>query len=196
MEAECSFDGCNKKIKFRTGLCGSHHAQQWRGEELRPLRWRRTEIDPPGMKTCSKCNVQKNHSEFHKDVAQWDGHKSQCKDCALEDSRTPEGRERSATRRNSDRGKLSRRRSALKKSNWTPEMFDLALDLQDGKCANPRCDNSATDADHDHETGDPRAPMCQPCNLSFGILKEDPELIRGLAEYAEQCINARMWVII
>lgn len=51
-----------------------------------------------------------------------------------------------------------------------------------------------TDADHDHNTMEPRSMMCHPCNVALGHLKEDPERIRGLAVYAEQCLNAKEWL--
>lgn len=34
-EDPCTFDGCEVG-SYAYGLCRAHHAQQWRGEELRP----------------------------------------------------------------------------------------------------------------------------------------------------------------
>ena len=41
--------------------------------------------------------------------------------------------------------------------------------------------------DHSHETGDVRALLCGKCNKALGIMKEDPERIQKLKEYADWC---------
>lgn len=37
MQSTCAFDGCDKPRRTK-GLCGGHYRQQWKGQELRPLR--------------------------------------------------------------------------------------------------------------------------------------------------------------
>ena len=54
---------------------------------------------------------------------------------------------------------------------------------QSGTCANPGCDNPATDIDHDHATGVVRGLLCHGCNTAEGHLKSDPARAAGLAEY-------------
>jgi len=39
--------------------------------------------------------------------------------------------------------------------------------------------------DHNHDTGDVRALLCQTCNTGIGNLKDNPELMRRAAEYIE-----------
>jgi len=54
------------------------------------------------------------------------------------------------------------------------------------KCANPGCDNPATDLDHNHKLKGVKAlrgALCGGCNTAFGSLGEDPRRIRGLAKY-------------
>jgi len=41
--------------------------------------------------------------------------------------------------------------------------------------------------DHCHHTGAPRAMLCNGCNSSLGMLKEDPMRIMALARYASWC---------
>lgn len=43
--------------------------------------------------------------------------------------------------------------------------------------------------DHDHVTGQVRRLLCHNCNVSLGLLGEDPDWIRALAEYAEWCVG-------
>jgi hypothetical protein len=45
--------------------------------------------------------------------------------------------------------------------------------------------------DHCHVTGMPRAVLCARCNLALGMLKENPERIQALYEYALACIRFR-----
>lgn len=39
--------------------------------------------------------------------------------------------------------------------------------------------------DHDHTTGMFRGWLCGPCNTILGLAKDDPEVLRGLADYLE-----------
>lgn len=51
-------------------------------------------------------------------------------------------------------------------------------------CENPGCKNTVRlHIDHDHVTGKVRGVLCQTCNTSFGLLREDIRRIQGLAEY-------------
>lgn len=57
------------------------------------------------------------------------------------------------------------------------------------RCANPRCQSDTPGAnkdwqyDHDHKTNKFRGILCQGCNLSLGLAKDDPEILQGLIEY-------------
>lgn len=58
--------------------------------------------------------------------------------------------------------------------------------LQQGKCA--VCDlEKELFLDHNHETGEARLLLCRNCNIAFGQMKEDPDLISVLLAYAETC---------
>ena len=41
--------------------------------------------------------------------------------------------------------------------------------------------------DHDHKTKQVRKLLCNPCNLSLGLMQENPNKIKLLARYAEYC---------
>ncbi len=52
----------------------------------------------------------------------------------------------------------------------------------------------ATVVDHCHKSGQVRAILCSPCNVSLGLLKEDTKRIQGLLDYAnkhKEATNAR-----
>ena len=39
--------------------------------------------------------------------------------------------------------------------------------------------------DHDHETGKIRGLLCHACNIVLGLVKDDPDRLRLLANYLE-----------
>ena len=77
----------------------------------------------------------------------------------------------------------------LKKLGWTVEEYDSAFLEQGGKCALCGVHESelvrALSADHCHKTLKKRRLLCGKCNLALGLSKEDPNLLRKMAEYIE-----------
>lgn len=64
----------------------------------------------------------------------------------------------------------------------TPDDVEKMFLSQGGGCAicyeaRPLC------IDHNHKTGKVRALLCDRCNRGIGYFDDDPELIRGAAEY-------------
>ena len=57
-------------------------------------------------------------------------------------------------------------------TGWTPEMYDYAMEDQDGICAIPECGNPIFAADHNHEEHRPRALLCNTCNVGVGWLEK------------------------
>ncbi len=45
--------------------------------------------------------------------------------------------------------------------------------------------------DHCHDTEQFRGFLCQPCNVSLGFMKESPDNLRKLADYAEYCLSLK-----
>lgn len=67
----------------------------------------------------------------------------------------------------------------LRDRGWTPEMVAKAWRSQKGRCGickKPLPSPNKAYADHDHETGKPRALLCAACNTFEGYLRK-----RGLA---------------
>jgi len=79
-------------------------------------------------------------------------------------------------------GNTERRRQKL--TNFTPELFALALDIQKGACA--ICGApliKSRHADHDHSTGAPRGLLCAPCNMGLGSFKDDEARLLAAIKY-------------
>ena len=94
-------------------------------------------------------------------------------------------------RENPERRKVAKTRHRLKAQyRLTPEQYNQLLAAQQGRCGNPGCDQTPGSGafwhlDHNHETGTVRGFLCGGCNMSLGILKENPERIRGLIQYLQ-----------
>ena len=70
-----------------------------------------------------------------------------------------------------------------------PSDIELLWDAQCGRCAGCRdileTGHQGFCVDHDHVTGRVRGLLCTPCNKGMGILRDDPQLLRRLADYLE-----------
>lgn len=134
------------------------------------------------MKICTKCQFEKDDTEFHKKPDTRDGRQRQCKACHLAASQV---------RHVADPRK--RRSRALKqKYNIDITAFDARLESQGGRCANQKCRTDkpggmgSFHVDHDHVTGTIRGLLCGKCNTGLGHLGDgyDNDRIYGLYEYA------------
>lgn len=94
--------------------------------------------------------------------------------------------------RQSDKGKVASRNQCLKKMHGiTTDDYNRMFAFQLGRCAgclSPTPGSSRVKhffVDHDHATGKIRGLLCATCNMGIGNLKDDPSLMRRLAEYVE-----------
>lgn len=135
------------------------------------------------MKTCTKCKETKPLSKFYAEKKAKDGKTSQCGTCLAEKAR------RRYTR-NPKAGWVS---TIKKKYGITEEDYYALLEAQENKCANGGC--RATECgprkqrwciDHNHETGEVRGLLCSDCNAAAGILKDNPAVLIGLANYLKE----------
>lgn len=88
-----------------------------------------------------------------------------------------------------DRGREYEQRRRLRKYGLTQDEYDELLHSQGNRCAG--CGTDAPGAkgwciDHCHSSGKVRAILCNPCNTMLGLAKENPEVLRSLANIAER----------
>ena len=76
------------------------------------------------------------------------------------------------------------------KFGLTQEAFDAILQVQNFRCAACKADLSVMPSKHVHvghchATGLIRGILCHPCNMTLGLMKEDPKALLGLVSYIE-----------
>lgn len=130
-------------------------------------------------KVCSACRKELPLSVFDKNRGQKDGLQNQCHDCLKESRR-----------------KYREANPALHKARHWKNRYGIALDEYEAMVAQangvcPVCKEpppspfKGFDVDHDHETGKIRGLLCRPCNLALGGARDDPAILRALADYVE-----------
>lgn len=128
------------------------------------------------MKICNKCGEQKPLSFFGKNKNSKDKLNSKCKRCAVQQSIE-------AYKRNPD----TKRRYNLKREyGITLEQFEEMKLKQENKCAickNEFKNSVDTCVDHNHDTRQVRALLCNHCNRAIGLFKESVETMKNAIEY-------------
>lgn len=114
-------------------------------------------------KTCSKCNEDKELSQFYKRSPKAGGGlEAFCKKCKAE-----------YYKRDRRWGHLYERYKITK------EQYEQLFDSQEGRCA--ICDENSTDGvlavDHCHSSGDIRGLLCKNCNSAIGLLGDTSESV-------------------
>jgi len=92
-----------------------------------------------------------------------------------------------------DNSKQRRKQKLRKKYGITIEQYDCMFAKQNGLCAVCKQPETAKQkgkiralaVDHCHSTGMVRGLLCKTCNTALGNMKENPDLIRALADYVE-----------
>jgi len=128
----------------------------------------------------------------------YDSHPEQCREKARE------WRKRNSTkmqnymkkwRSNRDRFEValarSQQDSRVKGYAGCSATVDEIREAFTGKCQNPACGIPEEECtvklhmDHDHVTGQFRAWLCHRCNTVLGYVRDDPEMLKSLADYLE-----------
>jgi hypothetical protein len=131
-------------------------------------------------KICSACRADLPLTAFGKNRSAKDGLANQCLDCLKESRRKW---------REANPG-LHRARHMKNRYGIALDEYEAMVKLTGGRC--PVCGQppspvfeAAFDLDHDHLTGKVRGLLCRPCNLALGGARDDPAILRALADYIE-----------
>ncbi len=181
------------------------------GKFKREVRKETREADP---KTCIKCGEVKPLSEFTFHNRNKGQHRNFCHNCEKELWRkyhkSPQGKEKSREWIESnqekiaeyrrlyreddvkrERSKAYHRARLLKEFGMTVDDYMALYEKQNGQCAICGSESASNGirknfcVDHDHETGKVRGLLCHNCNVSVGLMKDTPSLLRKAAEYLE-----------
>jgi hypothetical protein len=134
------------------------------------LQTRREASASATHRVCRNCGINKPLGEFHRAHKGLYGRKAICSTCT--------GAKRT-----------DRRRHQLKsKYGITPADYERLLEQQGGCCAICGSHDSygktnRLAVDHDHETGEVRALLCNKCNPAIGLMDDDPERLEAAASY-------------
>lgn len=146
----------------------------------------------PELKTCRKCLVAQGQDNFH-------ANRAQCKRCVraaaakhkrLKHAANPDVARASYRKDCQRRRKVNRDGTCRWRLSYyyglTLEFYNDCLVKQENRCLG--CGKEFTSArtprvDHDHLSGEFRGLLCSACNLTLGLIKDQPETLRRLAGY-------------
>jgi Autographiviridae endonuclease VII len=149
------------------------------------------------VKRCTACRIEKPLNEFYPVKKRKGAPMSECKPCTLERNRRwrVENKEQlqaaNTARYHANRDAV--RAYHLKRHyGISREEYEVMQRNQDYRCAicegvQPKLFDLSVD--HDHETGRVRGLLCNQCNRSLGLLKDDPKLLRKAASYLEASLS-------
>ena len=140
------------------------------------------EASPTGevdTKACRTCGVEKSLDHYYNAKHHKDGKMNICKPCDTE-------RRRMHNEKNPD---MRKNRDLKWRYGISLEQWDQMYLEQEGKCAACGIHQSEIDkvfcVDHNHETGEVRSLLCNPCNSTVGFAKESSDRLRACADYME-----------
>lgn len=123
------------------------------------------------MKKCALCSEEKPLSSFNANKRYKDGYYKHCKKCHYE--------------------VYGRDAHFRRTYGITQKEYNDFADKQNHKCS--VCETEVKNStkwgrlvvDHCHDTGAVRGFLCQPCNMALGSAKDNPTILRKLADYLE-----------
>jgi nitrate/TMAO reductase-like tetraheme cytochrome c subunit len=126
-------------------------------------------------KTCTKCGVEKELTEFYKSKSGPQGRSSECKACT-----------NARQKANYDPAK-NRAKNLRNRFGMSLEEYDQMLEKQNGQCKICGTDTPGNKGrfvvDHNHATGEVRGLLCWSCNVGIGHLQDDPSILLSAFNY-------------
>jgi hypothetical protein len=121
-------------------------------------------------KRCGTCKEVLPKSAFAKNAAKKDGLQERCKSC------------RSEHYFKTDYGVVARERMLKNRYGMTTLDYEIMVDQQEGKCKICSSEEKLF-VDHCHDSGKVRGLLCNTCNRSLGLLKDDVDVLLSAVEY-------------
>ena len=143
------------------------------------------------MKTCNKCNTEKELTEFPFRNKAKGTYRTECKACKQDYQKEylksylvkyrEKHKETYASYRKEWKAK-NRSKIRTQKYDLTPEEFESLEQQQNNKCKICETDCSLV-IDHCHSTNKVRGLLCNSCNTALGFMKDNPNTLIKAAEY-------------
>ena len=135
---------------------------------------------------CNRCKKIKPKDEFHNNKKHF---ARSCKSYTCKECEYIKNKELYAANKESY-SKRNNNRNRLRRTGFTPELFNQRLKEQNGACAICNIDKPGGlgywQADHCHNNKMPRGILCWHCNVVLGLMKDNPERLRNAALYIEK----------
>ena len=113
------------------------------------------------MKTCNKCGLSKELSEFHKDKHKKDGLYDAIHQCVEEAL------------------------LAIGDEIHELSIFCIEEESKGATCGYAPSADEHLDVDHCHDTGQVRGLLCRACNTTLGKVKDNTDTLRSMIDYLE-----------
>ena len=145
-------------------------------------------------KTCTKCGVEKEITEFHKHSHAKSGLQPRCKECVkLYMQNNPHIGKRAVDKYHASHKKEIRSYQLKTRFGITLEQYNQMLEAQNGVCAicgNPELiinkktqQPDSLSVDHNHVTGKVRKLLCHSCNAGLGHFKDNTINLNAAINY-------------
>jgi len=151
------------------------------------------------MKFCKKCNKIKDFKDFFIIRYNQNGtplYRAKCTECFnvyyvnKHRSKSLEERKKKYQQRKSKTTFLSRKENRLKRNfGISLDEYNIMIYNQNNSCyicKTKFLKNSKVNVDHNHKTGKIRKLLCQPCNTSLGLLRENINILNSCISYLKE----------
>ena len=130
-------------------------------------------------KVCTKCKVNKPHSDYHSRPERPIGIKPRCKECSNLARKDFYNKDKQS-------GRLRETIWARQNINITYDEYLSRYNFLDGRCEICKDPHDVLCVDHNHTTGEVRGLLCTPCNLAIENLQESVVIMERAIKYIQQ----------
>tara|TARA_Y100000310_G_scaffold212376_1_gene213219 strand:- start:4858 stop:5337 length:480 start_codon:yes stop_codon:yes gene_type:complete len=156
-------------------------------------------------KKCRGCGEVKPFEDFYSHKQTKDGKRTKCKECLNAQRKEWQRKNKESSnaksyewrKKNPEKWKTIQKRSQDKnRRRWRygleRERYNAMMEDQDGKCA--ICNHEADlVVDHDHDTSEVRALLCDHCNRGLGYFRHDPRFLDHAAHYIRTFQDSQLY---